>query len=509
MRARKWMVLLGITLLLFSSVRPVTAQDSGPAEPHAVVGTDFTYQGYLEDNGVPANGEYDFWIRLYDAASAGNPVGSITDLGDVDVVDGYFTVQVNVGFDPNGYFNDQALWLEICVRPGASSGSYTTLTPRQPLTAVPYAFSLVPGATMDAEYNYTGHGIINAFNRSTGSSTNGVQGTSYSTIGGSGLAGYNYSTTGSGYGVFGIAAGELGTGVRGEAISSTGVNYGVYGKAKGSYGYGVYGEAPIVGVYGLATAATDNNYGVYGMTSSTAGVGVFGNAPVTSGSASGVYGQTTSTDGRGVVGWAISDTGATRGVYGRADSASGYAGYFYNNSTGVALRAESETTTGDVLRVYGTTSTDIEFRVTGNGNVFADGTFTPGGADLAEMLPAVEGLQAGEVLVIGPDGKLTRSTQAYQASVVGVYSTQPGFLGGAGDDTGLTGKVPLAVIGVVSVKVSAENGDIQPGDLLVASATPGHAMRTGANPPVGTVIGKALGALNSGTGVILVLVMLQ
>jgi hypothetical protein len=152
----------------------------------------------------------------------------------------------------------------------------------------------------------------------------------------------------------------------------------------------------------------------------------------------------------------------------------------------------------------------MEFRVTGNGNVYADGTFTPGGADLAEMLPAVEGLQPGEILVIGLDGKLTRSTQAYQASVVGVYSTQPGFLGGAGDDTDLTGKIPLAVVGVVSAKVSAENGAIQPGDLLVASSTPGHAMRgEGVELCFGRTIGKALEGLDSGTGIILVLVMLQ
>ena len=125
------------------------------------------------------------------------------------------------------------------------------------------------------------------------------------------------------------------------------------------------------------------------------------------------------------------------------------------------------------------------------------------------MLPAVAGLEPGDVLVIGEDGQLTRCNVANQSSVVGVYSTKPGFVGGGGDDTDLTGKVPLAVIGVVPVKASAENGAIQPGDLLVTSATPGHAMKAGADPAVGTVIGKALASLKSGTGVILMLVMLQ
>jgi len=68
--------------------------------------------------------------------------------------------------------------------------------------------------------------------------------------------------------------------------------------------------------------------------------------------------------------------------------------------------------------------------------------------------------------------------------------------------------VPLALAGVVPVKVCAESGAIQPGDLLVASGTAGRAMR-GENPPAGTVIGKALGTLAEGEGVIDMLVMLR
>jgi hypothetical protein len=66
----------------------------------------------------------------------------------------------------------------------------------------------------------------------------------------------------------------------------------------------------------------------------------------------------------------------------------------------------------------------------------------------------------------------------------------------------------MAVVGIVPCKVSAENGPIAPGDLLVTSSTPGHGMRD-ANPRVGTVIGKALESLESGTGVIRVLVTLH
>jgi hypothetical protein len=56
--------------------------------------------------------------------------------------------------------------------------------------------------------------------------------------------------------------------------------------------------------------------------------------------------------------------------------------------------------------------------------------------------------------------------------------------------------------------VTAENGTIAPGDLLVTSGTPGHAMRHD-DPPPGTVVGKALEGLSQGTGVITMLVTLQ
>jgi hypothetical protein len=125
------------------------------------------------------------------------------------------------------------------------------------------------------------------------------------------------------------------------------------------------------------------------------------------------------------------------------------------------------------------------------------------------MLPAAPDLAAGDVLVIGPDGKLVRSTQAFQTSVAGVYSTKPGFVGGASAEGSQPGDIPLAIVGVVPVCASAENGAIHPGELLVTSATPGCAMRAGANPPVGTVVGKSLQALASGKGVIKLLVTLQ
>jgi hypothetical protein len=69
--------------------------------------------------------------------------------------------------------------------------------------------------------------------------------------------------------------------------------------------------------------------------------------------------------------------------------------------------------------------------------------------------------------------------------------------------------IPVAITGIVPCKVSSENGAIRRGDLLATSSKPGYAMRAGVNPPQGTVLGKAMGELRDGTGVIQVLVTLQ
>ena len=68
----------------------------------------------------------------------------------------------------------------------------------------------------------------------------------------------------------------------------------------------------------------------------------------------------------------------------------------------------------------------------------------------------------------------------------------------------------MAVVGVVPTKVSAENGTVHRGDLLVTSSTPGYAMKgTDRSRMVGAVVGKALEPLSGDKGVIQVLVTLQ
>jgi len=74
----------------------------------------------------------------------------------------------------------------------------------------------------------------------------------------------------------------------------------------------------------------------------------------------------------------------------------------------------------------------------------------------------------------------------------------------------LEGDHHVALSGRVYVKADASTGPIRPGDLLTTSATPGHAMKvTDHDQAQGAILGKAMTSLDSGTGLVLVLVTLQ
>jgi N-acetylneuraminic acid mutarotase len=123
----------------------------------------FTYQGRLADNGLPANGTYDFQFGIYSAAELGTSLGLLTNR-PTEVSNGLFTVILDFG---SGVFDGSARWLELGVRTNGSAGAYVLLSPRQELTATPYALRAAQygGPVADGQLSSTvvsGAGAANA-----------------------------------------------------------------------------------------------------------------------------------------------------------------------------------------------------------------------------------------------------------------------------------------------------------------------------------------------------------
>jgi len=96
----------------------------------------FTYQGSLTQASLPVTGLQDFEFRLFNAAAGGAQQGATIPVADWGVTNGLFTVPLDFGA---AAFPGADRWLQIAVRAGANTGSYTTLSPRQQITSTPYA----------------------------------------------------------------------------------------------------------------------------------------------------------------------------------------------------------------------------------------------------------------------------------------------------------------------------------------------------------------------------------
>jgi hypothetical protein len=113
----------------------------------------FTYQGQLSSNGAAATGLFDVRFALYDAATVGNQVGAALTNSPTGVTNGLFQVTLNFG---SSGFDGNSRWLELGVRTNGSTGAFTTLTPRQQITATPYAVRAANFSGTLAATNLTG-----------------------------------------------------------------------------------------------------------------------------------------------------------------------------------------------------------------------------------------------------------------------------------------------------------------------------------------------------------------
>lgn len=160
------------------------------------------------------------------------------------------------------------------------------------------------------------------------------------------------------------------------------------------------------------------------------------------------------------------------------------------------------------------------FSVASNGDVAASGTLyaasvsigTPGHpGDLAEKVDIApdDTAEPGDVMVVDSTREDTyrRSSGPYEQAVAGVISTNPVLTIGFGKTSN---SAVLAMVGRVPIKVSAENGPISRGDILVTASTTGYAMRYDASKDddmkIVGIIGVALEPLSEGQGKIMGLI---
>ncbi len=122
-----------------------------------------TLQGRLSDtNNNPLNGNYDFDLKIYDAASGGTLIWSETQ-NDIPVANGIFNILLGNVQTLDDDFDDQ-YWVEISVES-------STLSPRVRLTSSPYAYfaenvdtTVIEEATADLYVNETGDTMTGKLN---------------------------------------------------------------------------------------------------------------------------------------------------------------------------------------------------------------------------------------------------------------------------------------------------------------------------------------------------------
>lgn len=509
--------LLAIASLLLTGNGFAAPQRSTPA---ASLGTAITYQGRLNEANKPANGPRDFRFILYDSDAGGTQVGTTIMLDDVQVVNGIFTVPLDFG----NIFDGTALWLEVSVRAGTSTGAYTTLSPRQPLTGAPYALHSLSSWNLSGN---TGTTINNFLGTTDAQSlilkTNNTEALRIDPNGKVGVG------TSSPQAQLDADSGNTGN----IAVMGTSTARGVIGRlgiisCPGSYAVGgCAGDTAAVGVQGTSSkniavlgissestgvqGTSDTGIGIHGASNSNRAIEGF------SGTGIGVIGDSSS---RGVVGTIGRSSCPGAYAVGGCAGTSGLPGVYGRSSLGTGVLASTDS--GDIfLGVTGSFETH-QARIDANGKGYFNGGTQGGGADYAESMVAAdhETLEPGDVLVIDPQhtNAVRQSREPNTLLVAGVYSTQPSFLaiGQHKIDDDRTGEVPVAMLGIVPTKVTAANGPIQIGDLLVTSSLAGHAMK--AQPkmvdgvaiyPTGAILGKALEPLQTGTGIIKVMVTLR
>ncbi|MEM7330906.1 MAG: hypothetical protein AAF490_02355 [Chloroflexota bacterium] len=201
------------------------AQESFSISQSSQNGDSYTYHGFLEKDGIPVNNLCHLSVQV----EQNDSVIFEFDFDDVVVQDGYFVLQIPI-IDRRVYDGNDLL-LKFS---GSCDGDDSSISFESPITAVPYAYSLRPGAIISGSIGST---IL----RLTNNAGDGLQ------INSAGRDGIWVSTPDFD-GIQIDAAGDNGV----EVNSASG--HGVYAESKGALAYGGYF---------INTTNTDSGYGVY------------------------------------------------------------------------------------------------------------------------------------------------------------------------------------------------------------------------------------------------------
>jgi hypothetical protein len=416
-------------LLLSALVLASACAGTVRADP---VGSGITYQGQLTDAGLPANGSFDLQFALYTSADAGAAIDTV-DVPDLAVSGGLVNATLDFTDVP---YDGQALWVEVSVRAGNSSGAYTTLAPRQALNAAPYALFALngnagppgppgmdgsPGAPgMDGAPGQDGAPGMDGAPGTPGEP--GIQGPpgfvtlpyagTVASSSGSALA---ITNTGTSNGITGVVSAAGNAGVSG---FNSGSGYGM--SAISTSGIGIYARSNGGGTAVYASSATGNSlYALSGGSSSaiyasaSTGNGIYAE---TNGLNAGVYGLNYST-GSGVFG--LNNAGGPGvfgashwtgvGVYGTSDYNDAVLGVSEGSGKSGVTGVHGTSTNGN--GVYGSSSTG--WAVYGNGNIGASGCkcfVEPHPTDAAKEIryAALEGREVGTYF--RGSGRIVRGT---------------------------------------------------------------------------------------------------
>ena len=513
-------------------------------------GTAFTYQGRLQDTGEPANGTYDLRFTLFDVPIGGAPLGVPNDLPTVAVTGGLF--QVVLDFGPAA-FDGLDRWLEVAVRASGQVVPHTDLAPRQPITAVPYAMRAttalqVSGTIPDGKLSsnvalrnsnnmFLGNQIVPNHNVAVGTDSLNARltiGDPDPSVGPTG------EQPGKGMALsllnrFGFRVSEGGSG---DAVRYFNLDYYADDQWRGP----ALTISRLNGNVGIGTTVPQSRLDVAGTVTATTfrgdGSGLTGIAPTdnsitasrlasdpaslakVSGGVLRIFENKTKLTGLLEIGACTNVLAVDESVL---DLVRGCGAL-----TNAMLRAFRDGKSDSQLILIlqrdgklglGTPTPQATLHV--NGNARVDGTHTvkvlsiTGGADVAEPFSmSSQEVPKGAVVVIDDahPGQLRLSDRAYDKRVAGVVS------GAGGVNPGLTlsqhelveGGQNVALTGRVYVLADPVNGPIEPGDLLTTAATPGHAMKvTDHTQAQGAILGKAMSRLESGRGLVLMLVTLQ